>query len=86
MLPQRVNSSPSMMNSGGLAASLTLLPFAFTMFAKFAETLDKAHRQIQTADRTLEEIVGARTKAINRRLRGVEELNGEGAVPLIDEE
>jgi DNA recombination protein RmuC len=37
--------------------------------------LDKAHKQIQTADKTLEEIVGKRTRAINRTLRTVEELS-----------
>ncbi|MCL2818016.1 MAG: DNA recombination protein RmuC [Clostridiales bacterium] len=41
-------------------------------FVKFGDMLDKAHKQIQTADKTLEEIVGRRTKAINRTLRGVE--------------
>ena len=43
-------------------------------FVKFGDMLDKAHKQIQTADNTLSEIVGARTRAINRRLRNVEEL------------
>ncbi|MDR0308519.1 MAG: DNA recombination protein RmuC [Coriobacteriales bacterium] len=41
-------------------------------FVKFEEILDKAHRQIQSADKTLEDIVGKRTRAINRRLRSVE--------------
>lgn len=44
-------------------------------FVKFGSMLEKAHKQIQTADKTLEEIVGRRTKAINRRLRNVEELS-----------
>jgi DNA recombination protein RmuC len=44
-------------------------------FVKFGDILDKAHKQIQTADKTLEEIVGKRTRAINRTLRSVEELN-----------
>lgn len=44
-------------------------------FFKFENMLEKAHKQIQTADKTLEEIVGRRTKAINRRLRNVEELS-----------
>ena len=44
-------------------------------FSKFGEILEKAQKQIQTADKTLEEIVGRRTKAINRRLSTVEELN-----------
>jgi len=48
-------------------------------FVKFGDALSKAQRQIQTADKTLGEIVGARTKAINRKLRGVELLEaGEG--------
>jgi len=44
-------------------------------FVKFGDTLDKAHKQIQTADKTLEEIVGRRTRAINKTLRSVEELS-----------
>ena len=44
-------------------------------FIKFGEILDRAHKQIQTADKTLDEIVNRRTKAINRRLRDVEELS-----------
>jgi len=43
-------------------------------FVKFGDLIDKAHKQIQTADKTLEEIVGRRTRAINRTLRTVEEL------------
>ncbi len=43
-------------------------------FIKFGDMLDKAQKQIQTADKTLSDIVGRRTRAINRTLRGVEEL------------
>lgn len=43
-------------------------------FIKFGDMLDKAQKQLQTADKTLTEIVGKRTRAINRTLRGVEEL------------
>lgn len=42
-------------------------------FIKFGDMLDKAQKQLQTADKTLTEIVGRRTRAINRTLRGVEE-------------
>lgn len=42
-------------------------------FTKFGDMLDKAQKQLQTADKTLTEIVGRRTRAINRTLRGVEE-------------
>ena len=44
-------------------------------FAKFGESLDKAHKQIQRADKTMEELAGIRTRAMNRSLRGIEELN-----------
>lgn len=43
-------------------------------FVKFGDMLDKAQKQIQTADKTLSDLVGRRTRAINRTLRGVEEL------------
>ena len=51
-------------------------------FVKFETILDKARKQIQTADNTLSEIVGKRTKAINRVLRDIEELP-ESTVSLL---
>ncbi len=51
-------------------------------FSKFGELLERAHKQIQTADKTLEEIVGRRTRAINRTLRLVEEL--EDDIPALE--
>lgn len=51
-------------------------------FIKFGDTLDRAQKQIQTADKTLAEIVGKRTRAINRTLRSVEELT-ETSAPLL---
>ena len=42
-------------------------------FAKFGALLEKAQRQIQTADKTLGEIVGPRTRAMHRSLRQIEE-------------
>lgn len=53
-------------------------------FIKFGDMLDKAQKQLQTADKTLTEIVGRRTRAINRTLRGVEELTETNA-PLLAE-
>lgn len=50
-------------------------------FIKFGDMLDKAQKQIQTADKTLSDIVGRRTRAINRTLRGVEELT-DADIPL----
>ena len=49
-------------------------------FVKFGDMLERAQKQIQTADKTLEEIVGKRTRAINRTLRGVEELGDAGTI------
>ena len=53
-------------------------------FIKFGDVLDRAHKQLQTADKTLEEIVGTRTKAINRKLRFVEELSEADVPPLLE--
>jgi DNA recombination protein RmuC len=53
-------------------------------FVKFGDMIDKAHKQIQTADKTLEEIVGTRTRAINRTLRSVEELGETEKQPLTE--
>jgi len=44
-------------------------------FIKFGASLERAQKQIQTADKTIGDIVGRRTKAINRRLRSVEEID-----------
>jgi len=53
-------------------------------FIKFGDTLEKAHKQIQTVDKTLEDIVGKRTRAINRTLRAVEG-HGETDTKLLTE-
>lgn len=55
-------------------------------FVKFSDLLEKAQKQIQTADKTLEEIVGRRTRAINKRLRNVEELESDKTNLLAEEE
>ena len=46
--------------------------------------LSTAHKQIQTADKTLETIVGVRTRMINRALRDVEELGETGSIKLLE--
>jgi DNA recombination protein RmuC len=53
-------------------------------FYKFGDALDKAQKQIQTADKTLDEIVGRRTRAINKTLRTVGELDGTETTALPD--
>ena len=55
-------------------------------FLKFGDILEKAHKQLQTADKTLEEIVGKRTRAINRTLRTVEEFDSTAEPLLTDTE
>ena len=52
-------------------------------FGEFEALLETAHRQLQTADNTLEKIVGTRTRAINRALREVEELGVAEDQPLL---
>lgn len=51
-------------------------------FNTFGEILEKAQKQIQTVDNTLGQIVGTRTRAINRALRGVEALPDDMANPI----
>lgn len=57
-----------------------------TEFNRFGDTLDKAQKQLQTADKTLTEIVGKRTRAINRKLRNVEELPEASTHLLLESE
>ena len=51
-------------------------------FVKLGDMLEKAQKQLQTADKTLTEIVGRRTRAINRTLRSVEELTDSDSTLL----
>jgi len=41
-------------------------------FGEFEKMLSQAHKQLQTADNTIEQIVGTRTRQINRALKEVE--------------
>jgi DNA recombination protein RmuC len=43
-------------------------------FGKFGGVLDKVNRQLQTASKTIEE-AGTRTRVMERKLRGVEQMN-----------
>ena len=45
-----------------------------TEFGKFGSVLDKVHRQLSTATRTIED-TGTRTRAMERRLRAVEQMD-----------
>jgi len=53
-------------------------------FIKFGEVLERAHKQIQTADKTLEDLAGTRARAMHRRLRSVEEPDNVN-IPILPE-
>ena len=56
-----------------------------TEFGKFGGMLEKAQKNLHTATNQLDELVGKRTKAIQRRLKDVESLpQGEAAIYLPD--
>jgi DNA recombination protein RmuC len=54
-----------------------------TEFAKFGAVLDKVGRQLKTASRTIEE-TGVRTRAMERRLRSVEQLPEDEARRILE--
>jgi DNA recombination protein RmuC len=56
-----------------------------TEFDKFGGLLDKAQKNLQTATSQIDELVGKRTKAIQRKLRGVESLPAGEAAALLPE-
>ncbi len=53
-----------------------------TEFAKFGETLDRVHKQLNTASRTIEE-TGMRTRSMEKRLRSVEQVPEQEAVHIL---
>jgi DNA recombination protein RmuC len=66
-----------------------LLSAVKTEFGNFSGLLDKAQKNIQTGLDQLENVVGVRTRAIQKRLKGVEVLTSEEAqniLPLMNDE
>ncbi|MGZ5287708.1 MAG: DNA recombination protein RmuC, partial [Flavisolibacter sp.] len=55
-------------------------------FESFGGLLEKAQKNIQTASNQIDEVMGKRTRAIQRRLKGVEVLGEENLNLLEDEE
>jgi DNA recombination protein RmuC len=53
-----------------------------TEFGKFGKVLDKVKRQLNTASRTIEQ-TGARSRAMERRLRSVEQLPEAEALKIL---
>jgi DNA recombination protein RmuC len=59
-----------------------ILGAAKAEFGRFADTIEKVRRSIESAGKSLD-TVGSRTRAIERSLRGVEAVDGKDAVRLI---
>lgn len=55
-------------------------------FIKFADVLEKIRGNLKTADNNLEKLIGARTNAINRKLRNVELMDNYDGDTLVLQE
>lgn len=55
-----------------------------TEFANFSKVLENARNRIRMADEELEKLIGTRTRAIERKLRGVESLTAAESVDVLD--
>ena len=62
-----------------------LLSAVKTEFGNFSGLLDKAQKNIQTGLDQLENVVGVRTRAIQKRLKGVETISNEDAQNILPE-
>ena len=61
----------------------TVLSAVKTEFGKFGDVLDRVKKQLDTASRSIDQ-TGTRSRAIERKLRSVEELpSGDDATPLL---
>ncbi len=56
-----------------------------TEFGKFGDLLEKAQKNIQTANNQLDEVMGKRTRAIQRKLKGVEAMRDPNSPVLLPE-
>ena len=55
-----------------------------TEFANFSKVLGNARNRVRMADEELEKLIGTRTRAIERKLRGVESLTAAESVDVLD--
>ncbi len=55
-----------------------------TEFEKFSDGLTKMQQHLRQTDEDLDKLIGTRTRAINRRLRSVQQLDGETAASLLE--
>jgi DNA recombination protein RmuC len=63
----------------------TILGAVKKEFESFGGMLEKAQKNIQTASNQLDEVMGKRTRAIQRRLKGVEALNANESQTVLEE-
>lgn len=55
-----------------------------TEFEKFSEGLTRMQQHLRQTDEDLDKLIGTRTRAINRRLRQVQQLDGDMAASLLE--
>ena len=55
-----------------------------TEFGTFGKVLDSARKRLRMADEDLEKLIGTRTRAIERKLRGVESLSAPESEEVLD--
>ena len=54
-----------------------------TEFGKFGGMLQKVQKNLETAGSQLDEVIGKRTRAIERKLRSVQELPAEQSADIL---
>lgn len=57
-----------------------------TQFEKFNEVLERTQKHIRTVDSDLEELIGTRSRQINRKLSGVESIEEKKSLSILDSE
>ena len=62
----------------------TVLAAVKTEFGKFGGMLEKVQKNLETAGSQLDEVIGKRTRAIERKLRGVQELPADQSANILD--
>jgi DNA recombination protein RmuC len=55
-----------------------------TEFDKFSGSLQKMQQRLRQTDEELDRLIGTRTRAINRSLRAVQQLDGDAAASLLE--
>ena len=61
----------------------TVLAAVKTEFGKFGGMLEKVQKNLETAGSQLDEVIGKRTRAIERKLRGVQELPADQSANIL---